>query len=192
MQGVLSVLRSLGLASSVLGAAGCVADTAELDPDVSGVEQALACPTPTPTPPALVVPAGTRLSFSWSARGTQNYVCKQAADGSLVWTFVEPEAVLYGPSGHVAGHHYAGPTWEAKDGSTVVGTRLAGATVDPTAIPWLLLQATTNTGQGRLSKVTYIQRLDTVGGLAPTTGCDAEHTGAAADVDYTARYAFFR
>lgn len=184
-------IRRLVLACLVVLTASCAADTDDLDHDVSGLAaQALSCPTP--TPPALAVPSGNRLAFSLFARGTQDYVCKQASDGSYAWTFVEPDAVLYGPFGHVAGHHYAGPTWEAKDGSTVVATRLAGATVDATAIPWLLLQATAHTGSGRMSKVTYVQRLDTVGGLAPTTGCDGEHAGASADVDYTAKYSFFR
>jgi hypothetical protein len=181
----------LVLACLVLGSAGCAADSNELD-DVSGLQQALACPAPTPTPAALAVPEGNRLAFSFSARGTQNYACKPAADGSFVWTFVEPDAVLYGPGGHVAGHHYAGPTWEANDGSTVAGTRLAGATVDATAIPWLLLQASSHAGSGRMSRVSYVQRLDTVGGLAPTSGCDAEHAAATVDVDYTAKYSFFR
>jgi hypothetical protein len=184
--------RWLAIASLVLVTAGCAADTDALDQSVAGLAQELACPTPTPTPAALAVPDGTRLAFSLSARGTQNYECRQAADGSFVWTFIAPDAQLYGPSGHLAGHHYAGPTWEANDGSTVVATKLAGATVDATAIPWLLLQATTHTGHGRMAKVTYVQRLDTVGGLAPSTGCDAAHAAATLDVDYTARYAFFR
>jgi len=184
-------IRQLVLTCSIAATASCAADTDELDHDVAGLAaQALSCSTPIPA--ALAVPAGNRLAFSLFARGTQDYVCKQASDGTYAWTFVQPDAVLYGPSGHVAGHHYAGPTWEAKDGSTVVATRLAGATVDVTAIPWLLLQATTHTGDGRMAKVTYVQRLDTVGGLAPTTGCDVAHAGASADVDYTAKYSFFR
>lgn len=184
--------RWLALSGLVVAAAACAADTGDTEPTIATIAQELACPTTTPIPAALAVPAGNRLALSLFARGTQNYACRQAADGSFAWTFVEPVAELFGPSGHVAGHHYAGPTWEAKDGSTVVGARVAGATVDPTAIPWLLLQATANTGHGRFAKVTYIQRLDTVGGLAPATGCDAEHAAATVEVDYTAKYAFFR
>ena len=105
--------------------------------------------------------------------------------------FRAPEADLFGKRGRIAGSHYAGPTWEGLDGSTVVAGRVAGVTVDATAIPWLLLQATSNTGDGRMSDVTFIQRLETVGGLAPATGCDAAHIGAVADVPYTALYAFY-
>lgn len=86
------------------------------------------------------------------------------------------------------GKHYAGPTWESKDGSTVVGAKVAAFTAEPTVIPELLLQAVSHTGDGRMSEVTYIQRLDTVAGLAPATGCDATTVGASARVDYTATY----
>ena len=62
-------------------------------------------------------------------------------------------------------------------------------TADPTAIPELLLKAVSHSGDGRMSGVTYVQRLDTVGGLAPTAGCDT--AGATARVDYTATYYFY-
>lgn len=107
------------------------------------------------------------------------------------WVFRSPEAELIGLFGWPAGKHYAGPTWEALDGSTVVGKRLAGATVDAGAIPWLLLQASAHAGNGRMSKVTYVQRLFTHGGNAPAEGCDADHVAAVAKVDYTALYAFY-
>jgi hypothetical protein len=93
--------------------------------------------------------------------------------------------------GYVAGSHYAGPTWESLDGSTVVGARRAGVIVDETAIPWLRLEAVAHTGTGRMSAVTWIQRLDTSAGLAPTTGCDAGHAGDTAPVNYTATYYFY-
>jgi hypothetical protein len=91
----------------------------------------------------------------------------------------------------VKGKHYVGPTWESTDGSTVVGTKLAAFAADPTAIPELLLQAVSHTSDGSMSDVTYIQRLDTVAGLAPTTGCDATTVGTTARVDYTATYFFY-
>jgi len=61
------------------------------------------------------------------------------------------------------------------------------------AIPWLLLGATSHGGEnGKMTQVTSIQRLSTVGGLAPATGCDADHVGATADVPYDADYFFYR
>ncbi|HMJ12980.1 MAG TPA: DUF3455 domain-containing protein, partial [Polyangiaceae bacterium] len=88
--------------------------------------------------------------------------------------------------------HYAGPTWEYRDGSKVVAARVSGFTADPTAIPLLLLSAVSHEGKGKMSKVTYIQRLDTAGGLAPTAGCDASHVGEIARAGYAATYVFYK
>jgi hypothetical protein len=140
--------------------------------------------------PTLAVPAGNRLAFHYDAVGVQIYDCKANATGAS-WVFRAPEATLYGKHGKVEGKHYVGPTWESKDGSTVVGSKLAAFTADPASIPELLLGAVSHTGDGRMSEVTYIQRLDTVGGIAPKTGCDATLVGASARVDYTATYYFY-
>jgi hypothetical protein len=92
--------------------------------------------------------------------------------------------------------HYAGPTWEARDGSKVVGSRVDGVTVDPTAIPWLLLSAA-STAAGpdgdKLAKTTYIQRIATTGGLAPAASqCTAASSGSVVEVPYTADYVFWK
>jgi hypothetical protein len=60
------------------------------------------------------------------------------------------------------------------------------------AIPELLLEAASHAGAGKMAEVTYIQRLNTAGGLAPATGCDASHINATAKVPYTAQYAFYK
>ena len=147
-------------------------------------------PPPLPSP-LLEVPAGNRLAMSFHAEGVQIYACT-ASGATYAWVFQAPEAKLYDRHRHVVMTHYAGPTWEARDGSKVVGAKRAGVTVDPTAIPWLLLEAVSHTGDGRVSEVTFIQRLDTTGGLAPATGCDATTVGALARMDYTATYSFYR
>jgi hypothetical protein len=80
------------------------------------------------------------------------------------------------------------------DGSTVVATKVAEAPAPSgTTIPWLKLAATPTTGpaDGTFSSTTFIQRLNTTGGLAPTTGCDADHVGSTAPVFYTADYYFY-
>ena len=59
------------------------------------------------------------------------------------------------------------------------------------AIPWLLMRAKSNEGAGALAGVKYIQRVDTVGGVAPSSGCDAAHAGAEARVEYSANYDFY-
>lgn len=151
-------------------------------------------PEPPRVPSAIQVPAGNVPFLLGHARGTQNYTC-QATSTGYAWTLVGPDAVLVDDRGKQIMTHYAGPTWKARDGSTVVAAKVDGVTVSPTAIPWLLLKATT-TAPGphgdRLTHTTYIQRVNTTGGLAPTSGCDQAHLGAARNVKYTADYYFYR
>jgi hypothetical protein len=140
--------------------------------------------------PSLAVPAGNRLAFTLDATGVQIYECRSNS-GTFGWVLKAPEATLYDGRGHVVGKHYAGPTWEHRDKSSVAASRLAGFTPDPTAIPALLLQANAHAGRGRMANVTYIHRLETVGGLAPAGGCDAGHVNVTARVDYAATYYFY-
>lgn len=177
------------VASQFLAACGGTIDTGSVDGvEVSQTSQALRAPElPSPT---LAAPAGNKVRFSYDAVGVQIYGCSATATG-FGWVFKFPEATLYDKHGRIAGKHYAGPTWESTDGSKVVGAKLAAFTADPTAIPELLLQAVSHAGDGQMSGVTYIQRLDTVGGLAPASGCDAANVGAVARVDYTATYFFY-
>src|SRR6478672_5571355 len=102
------------------------------------------------------------------------------------WAFVAPAAVLYANEDHdgEVGTHYAGPTWESNSGSKVVGSRFAGCTPDTNSIPWLLLKAVSTSGPGILDRVTWIQRVNTVGGLAPTA--PGTSVGQEAQVPYTA------
>jgi len=124
------------------------------------------------------------------AIGVQIYAC-QATSSGFGWVFQAPEATLYDHHGRAVVKHYAGPTWEANDGSKVVGAKIAAFTVDPASIPWLLLQAASHAGAGQMADVTYIQRLQTNGGVAPASACDATNVGAIARVDYTATYYFY-
>jgi hypothetical protein len=145
-------------------------------------------------PANLAPPAGAVLLFELAARGVQIYVCEVDPDDAtaFVWTFQAPAAELLNARGEVVGHHYAGPTWQGQDGSAVVAAVLERAEApDPAAIPWLLLAAKAHAGSGALATITHIQRLDTVGGVAPTEGCDEAHAGAEARVPYEATYAFF-
>jgi hypothetical protein len=173
--------------------AGCSADVGEAtgSEDVAtSAEELGRGRAPTPPDPSLAVPEGNRFAFSFDAVGVQIYAC-QASGSGFAWVFQAPEATLYGRSGRSVGTHYVGPTWEYRDQSKVVAAKVAAFTPDPTAIPALLLQATTHEGDGLMAPVTYIQRLETTGGLAPSTGCDADHVTAVARVDYTATYYFY-
>ena len=150
--------------------------------------------TPPPVPTTIQVPAGNKLFLVGHAIGTQNYTCQPSATG-YAWTLA-PAATLVDDKGKQIITHFAGPTWQANDGSTVVGARDAGVTVSPSAIAWLRLRATSRTlgpdGGDRLTATTYIQRVNTTGGLPPTSTCDATTVGDAVNVPYTADYYFYR
>jgi hypothetical protein len=149
-------------------------------------------PQPAAVPANLRVPDGHSLLLRAAARGVQIYTCKvKAADpAAFEWVLKAPDAELFDQSGAKIGRHYAGPTWESTDGSRVVGEVMQSSPVQG-AVPWLLLRAKSNQGAGTLASVKYIQRVDTAGGGAPSTGCDAAHEGAEARVDYSANYDFY-
>ena len=143
----------------------------------------------------LVPPVGNVPFLAAHATGTQNYACNATATG-FAWTFTGPRANLYDLRGRVIITHFAGPTWQATDGSKVVGALSGSKVVDPDSIAWLLLTGTPSpapTGGGLLAKTTFIQRLLTHGGLAPAADtCNARTAGQAAAVPYTAEYVFWR
>src|SRR6266481_5297658 len=117
---------------------------------------------------------------------------KARAEQKLSWVLKAPEAELTDASGKVIGTHYAGPSWKHRDGSEVKGKLVSRVDAPETdAIPWLLLTAAGHSGNGVLSQVTTIQRIQTKGGQAPKTGCDQEHTGAEVKIPYSADYYFY-
>jgi hypothetical protein len=148
-----------------IAAAGCASTVAVPDSLKPGASESL----------ALVVPA----------RGVQIYECRDAK-----WTFVAPDAELFDRSGKKIGTHYAGPHWEAADGSKVIGAVKQRADAPAAgSIPWLLLGTKSVGNEGSFSKVTSIQRVATTGGAAPAGAC--AQNGERARVPYTADYYFF-
>ncbi|MBK8739993.1 MAG: DUF3455 domain-containing protein [Betaproteobacteria bacterium] len=106
--------------------------------------------------------------------------------------FIAPEAELLDAGGRSVGRHGAGPYCQASDGSKVVGKLKARVDApSASAIPWLLLEATTAGPDGAFSKVTSIQQVNTAGGLAPAAGCTPVTAGAMARMPYTADYRLF-
>ena len=150
--------------------------------------------TPPDVPAVLRPPTDQSLQFVAQASGVQIYACTQRADSTAYeWAFKAPEASLSSSSGEALGKHYAGPTWELTDGSKVVGeVKAKDAGPNPTAIPWLMLSAKTHEGSGTLSTTKSIQRVATVGGVAPADSCTAATVGQIARVPYTAKYYFYR
>jgi hypothetical protein len=143
-------------------------------------------------PAVLDAPADATLVAVLPARGVQIYTCTAATAGAApAWTLKAPHAVL-GKGSEVAAIHFAGPSWQATDGSLVTGLKVAAAaSPDATAIPWLLLKAVSNAGQGIFRDVTFIQRLNTDDGIAPATGCDDAHLDAQVLSPYRADYFFY-
>jgi hypothetical protein len=128
------------------------------------------------------------------AKGVQIYECRARKDqaGGYEWAFVAPEADLFDPRGNRIGRHYAGPHWEATDGSKILGTlkeRVDAPAAD--AIPWLLLETKSVGPAGSFSKVTSVQRVNTVGGIAPKTDCSQATVGTPARINYRADYYLF-
>ncbi|MDZ8189172.1 MAG: DUF3455 domain-containing protein [Nostoc sp. ChiSLP02] len=148
--------------------------------------------TSSQVPKNLQVPPGQSLLLKASAKGSQIYVCKAKSDNpnSFEWTLKAPDAVLFNEQGQQIGKHYAGPTWELNDGTKVVAQAKANAPQANT-IPWLLLSERSHQGNGILNKVNWIQRLNTVGGKAPASGCDATHKQLEVKVPYQADYYFW-
>jgi hypothetical protein len=146
---------------------------------------ATGCASTVPVPDSLKPGANESLALIVPAKGVQIYECRESK-----WVFVAPEAELFDRNGKKIGTHYAGPHWEAADGSKIVGAVKARADAPLAgAIPWLLIGTKSVGAEGAFSKVTSIQRLSTNGGVAPTGSC--AQGGAQARVDYTADYYFF-
>ncbi len=157
-----------------------------------------ACASAPPVPPSVAIPASLAapadqaLQRTLDASGVQIYECRAKAGvaNAAEWVFVAPEAQLFDADGLPVGKHYAGPTWESRDGSKVVGTVLAKADApDAGAIPWLLLSTHSTGGSGAFANVTSVQRVATSGGVAPTAGCTTAAIGQQARVPYKAQYA---
>jgi hypothetical protein len=178
-----------------LAAVGCGSGHAAMPavetPAAGSDESAAPSSLPPSAADALAVPSGQEVSLQFDAKGAQVYVCQADPAGAASWVLQGPEADLSDASGNPAGKHYAGPTWEALDGSKVMGEKLAAATPDPSAIPWLLLKASGHEGKGTFAAISFIQRKNTSGGVAPAGGCDASHAGETTRAPYHATYVFF-
>jgi Protein of unknown function (DUF3455) len=177
--------------------------------------------TPPPVPVEIQVPPGNKAFLEGHGVGTQNYVCLPSGVGVKFILFT-PQATLFNDDDEQVTTHFFSPnpsedntnpavvvaagmiraTWQhSRDTSTVWGGQ-AIASSDPEfvrqdAIPWLLLPVAGTqeglTGGDTLTKTTFIQRLNTFGGVAPSTGCTSlADVGNQAFVPYTADYFFYK
>jgi len=169
---------------------------------------------PPPVPTGIEVPEGNKLFFVGHAFGTQNYIClpSATAPAGVAWTPVGPQANLFDRHDRQITTHFLSPnpdeggiaraTWQHSDDTSAVWAKAIvtssdAAYVAPGAIPWLRLEVVGDArgphGGRTLTPATWIQRLNTTGGMAPATGCSATgNVGARAFVPYTADYFFYK
>ena len=167
--------------------------------------------TPPPVPAALEVPAGHEPFLVGHAAGTQNYVCLRSKPG-FAWAFFGPQATLFDDDENQLTTHFLSPnpdeggtpraTWQHSGDSSTVWAMAVGSSSDPAfvapgAIPWLLLEPVGveegPTGGDSLSETTFIQRLNTAGGVMPASGCTrSADVGKKALVPYTTDYYFYK
>ena len=149
---------------------------------------------PQDIPDNLKVPDGNVLLLRAFGKGVQKYTCPVSATSKAV-----PHAILLKDDrdeGDLVAILFGGPTWEALDGSSVVGDTTAGIlqsapAPDPNDVPWLRLTAKSHVGNGLFSRVTYIQRLYTDGGKPHAEGCDQAGNQTEMLVEYSAQYFFY-
>src|SRR5712672_4096533 len=111
-------------------------------------------------PQQLQPPANEHLLLQVHAKGDQVYTCKADA-AQFTWTLKAPDAQLFDENGKPFGKHFAGPSWEANDGSRVTGKAVANVpSPDADSIPWLLVTVASHSGDGVLARVTSIQRIN--------------------------------
>ena len=146
-------------------------------------------------PATVQVPAGNKVALETIGVGEITYECrvKAAAAGEFEWVFVGPDARLLDRSGKQIGKYYGPPaTWEAMDGSKLTAVQLAVAPNMAGAIPLQLVKGNPAMGSGAMQGVTYIQRVNTQGGVAPATPCTAANLSAKQIVKYQADYIFYK
>ena len=146
--------------------------------------------------PALIqVAAGNKLVLEAQAEGTITYECRKEKDPltAYKWAMVSPQAVLKNSEGKEIGH-YSGPParWTLNDDSFVTGSQVAVSPNGNKNIPLQLVKADMSGGLGELTAITYIQRVNTKGGVAPKSKCSENNEGEKAQVDYSARYRFWK
>src|ERR1700739_1451694 len=128
-------------------------------------------------PAQIQAPANEKLLLQVHAKGDQVYICQEGVT-QFAWTLKAPDAQLLDKDGKPFGKHFAGPSWEATDGSRITGKAAANEpSPDTDSIPGLLVKVVSHRGAGFLVPVTSLQRITTKGGKAPASGCDATHVG---------------
>jgi hypothetical protein len=168
--------------------------------------------TPPPVPHNIQVPKGNVAFLEGHGVGTQNYICLPADSGGVAFKLFTPQATLFDDVNGQVTTHFFSPnpfenstirvTWQHSQDTSTIWAKLVDLSSNPgfvaeDAVAWLLLEVVGAqdgpTGGATLTATTFVQRLNTSGGLAPSTGCASPtDIGKQAFVPYTADYFFFR
>lgn len=145
-------------------------------------------------PAPVQVAAGNAVAMETVGVGQITYECRAKKDNAgFEWVFVGPDAKLNDRSGKQVGRYYGPPaTWESSDGSKITGAQVAVAPASPGNIPLQLVKANPATGKGAMEGVTFIQRVATKGGVAPSAACDTASVGKKEIVNYQADYILYK
>lgn len=175
------MMKTLSISAAALALSACASQPAMMTIDNAAL------------PEPVRVPAGQRVLMATTGIGELTYECREKKDmaGQHEWAFVGPVATLYSGDKKVVGKYYGGPTWESTDGSKVTGKQLAVAPAGTGNIPLQLVKAEPAMGTGAMQGVSYIQRLNTRGGVAPAEACTASSQGQRKTVAYQADYVFY-
>jgi hypothetical protein len=177
------------IACGVIGLTGLMAGCSFMDEAERGTAPVVEVPT------IIKVPADHQVMMRTHAVGELTYECRPKANtfiDQFEWVFINTSATLYDINKIVVGKSYAGPTWEFNDGSKVTGKQIATAPSRLGAIPLQIVQASNASETGYLSIVTYIQRLNTIGGGPPPESCAAAGVNTQRGVPYEADYVFYK
>ena len=196
--------RQICAAAALLLVAGCAGppSTAVRPAGPGGAPEsppAGAAPTVPPEVPSrpslglfsrIKAPSEVEPVFALAATGVQIFRCEPDKEGNH-WVFRLPEAELRDGRGQVVAHHGANYSFEHVDGSRLIGT-IVGYDSAPgaDAVHWLLLR-TQSYGAGEFEKVTYVQRVDTSGGIPPEQ-CSADQVNEILRVPFSAKFVFYR
>jgi hypothetical protein len=144
--------------------------------------------------PLLRAPANEAPAFVLNGNGVYIYQCRQSLLGANVfeWAFVVPDATLYEGSRSTARHATVGLFESLSDRSSLSGVVRTSQAAGVQNLPWVLMRAQPLAETGMFAGVTSIQRVNTVGGAAPTGGCGPDNIGEEARVAYQADYYFYR
>ena len=142
-------------------------------------------------PDSIQVPAGFIAFLTTHAKGDQIYQC-QLNQAVYSWQVLAPDAQLFDEQGLIIGKHYSGPVWEYKEGSRVQGKLIGKHEQVTTGIPWLLIEVVSHQGDSLFAQAKFINRINTHGGLPPSSVCNSNHLGSEKRVSYIADYIFYR